>query len=146
MEDQTHARHILITTNEILDDAAVQQRLKEIRQQILDGDDFEAVAKAVSEDPASGVDGGDLGWTGPGDFVPEFQAICDSLELNELSPPFQTPYGWHVVQVLGRRVHDTTDEVERQEAVMAIRNSKLNEETEIWMRRLRDQAFVEVRL
>jgi len=146
MEDQTHARHILMTTNEVLDNEAIQQKLKEIRQQIIDGDDFEAVAKAISEDPASGVDGGDLGWTGPGDFVPEFQAMCDSLELNELSPPFQTPYGWHIVQVLERRVHDTTEEVKREQAVMAIRNSKLNEETELWMRRLRDQAFVEYRL
>ena len=146
MEDQTHARHILITTNEVLDDEAAQQRLEEIRQQILGGDEFEAVAKVVSEDPVSAVDGGDLGWTGPNDLVPEFQAVCDSLALNELSEPFKTQYGWHIVEVLERRVHDTTEEVERQRAVMAIRNSKLNEETELWMRRLRDQAFVEYRL
>jgi peptidyl-prolyl cis-trans isomerase SurA len=146
MEKQTHARHILITTNEVLDDEVARQKLMEIRQQILDGDDFEAVAKVISEDPASAVDGGDLGWNGPGAFVPAFQAACDALEFGGISEPFQSPYGWHIVQVLDRRVEDTTDEVERQRAVMAIRNSKLTEETELWARRLRDQAFVEYRL
>lgn len=146
MEDQTHARHILITTNEVLDNEAARQRLTEIREQILAGDDFETVAKAVSEDPGSAVDGGDLGWAGPGTFVPQFQAVCDSLELGELSSPFETPFGWHIVQVLDRRTHDTTEEVQRQQAIMAIRNSKLNEETELWARRLRDEAFVEYRM
>ena len=146
MEDQTHARHILITTNEVLDNAAAQQKLVEIREQILAGDDFETVAKAVSEDPGSAVEGGDLGWAGPGTFVPEFQEVCDSLELGELSEPFKTPFGWHIVQVLDRRTYDTTEEVQRQQAIMAIRNSKLNEETELWARRLRDEAFVEYRL
>jgi len=146
MEQQTRARHILITTNEILDDEAARQKLLEIRQQILAGDDFEAVAKVVSEDPGSAVNGGDLGWNGPGVFVPEFQAVCDQLENDELSQPFQSPFGWHLIQLMDRRVHDTTDEVARQQAIMAIRNSKLNEETELWARRLRDQAFVEYRL
>jgi len=146
MQKQTHARHILITTNEVLDDDAARERLREIRQQIIDGDDFEAIAKAISEDPASAVDGGDLGWNGVGAFVPSFQAVCDSLEPGELSQPFRTRYGWHIVEVLGRRVQDTTDEVQRQQAIMAIRNSKLAEDTELWMRRIRDQAFVEYRL
>ena len=146
MESQTRARHILITANEILDDEAVQQKLTEIRQQIIDGDSFEAVAKVVSEDPGSAINGGDLGWNGPDMFVPEFQAVCDQLEIDEISEPFRSNFGWHVIQLLERRVHDTTDEVMHQEAMMAIRNSKLNEETELWARRLRDQAFVEYRL
>jgi peptidyl-prolyl cis-trans isomerase SurA len=146
MESQTHARHILITVNEILDDEAARQKLMEIREQILDGDDFEAVAKVVSEDPGSAINGGDLGWNGPDIFVPEFQAVCDQLEIDEISEPFRSGFGWHVIQLLGRRVHDTTDEVMRLDAMMAIRNSKLNEETELWTRRLRDQAFVEYRL
>lgn len=146
MESQTRARHILITANEILDDEAVRQKLTEIRQQIIDGDSFEAVAKVVSEDPGSAINGGDLGWNGPDMFVPEFQAVCDQLEIDEISEPFRSNFGWHVIQLLDRRVHDTTDEVMHQEAMMAIRNSKLNEETELWARRLRDQAFVEYRL
>ena len=146
MQQQTHARHILISTNEVLDDEAVYQKLIELRQQILDGDSFEAVAKVISEDPGSAVDGGDLGWAGPDVFVPEFQAICDELEIDEISKPFQTSYGWHIIQLLDRRMHDTTEEKQRQRAIMAIRNSKMSEETELWMRRLRDEAFVEYRL
>ena len=146
MQQQTHARHILISTNEVLDDEAVYQKLIELRQQILDGDSFEAVAKVISEDPGSAVDGGDLGWAGPDVFVPEFQAICDELEIDEISKPFQTSYGWHIIQLLDRRMHDTTEEIQRQRAIMAIRNSKMSEETELWMRRLRDEAFVEYRL
>ncbi len=146
MENQTHARHILITTNEVLDDGAARQKLEEIRQQLIAGDDFEAVATVMSEDPGSAINGGDLGWTGPGVFVPEFQAVCDALEVDEISEPFQSPFGWHIIQLLGRRVQDMTEEVERREAIMAIRNSKLEEETELWARRLRDQAFVEYKL
>jgi peptidyl-prolyl cis-trans isomerase SurA len=146
MENQTHVRHILITTNEVLDDGAAQQKLEEIRQQIIDGDDFEAVATVMSEDPGSAVNGGDLGWNGPGIFVPEFQAVCDALDIDEISEPFQSPFGWHILQLLDRRVQDMTEEVERREAIMAIRNSKLEEETELWARRLRDQAYVEYKL
>jgi peptidyl-prolyl cis-trans isomerase SurA len=146
MENQIHARHILITTNEVLDDDAAEQKLDEIRQQIIAGDDFEAVATVMSEDPGSAVNGGDLGWNGPGVFVPEFQAVCETLDINEISEPFQSPFGWHIIQLLDRRVQDMTEEVERREAIMAIRNSKLEEETELWARRLRDQAFVEYKL
>jgi len=146
LENQTHARHILITTNEVLDDGAARQKLVEIRQQINDGDDFEAVATVMSEDPGSAVNGGDLGWSGPGNFVPEFQAVSDALDIDEISEPFQTPFGWHIVQLLDRRMQDMTEEVERREAITAIRNSKLEEETELWARRLRDEAFVEYKL
>jgi peptidyl-prolyl cis-trans isomerase SurA len=146
LENQTHARHILITTNEVLDDDAAEQKLLEIRQQIEDGDDFEAVATVMSEDPGSAINGGDLGWSGPGVFVPEFQAVCDALEIGAISTPFQSPFGWHIIQLLDRRVQDMTEEVERREAIMSIRNSKLEEETELWARRLRDQAFVQYQL
>ncbi len=146
MQNQTHVRHILIKTNEVLDDDAVRQKLQEIRLQVEEGDDFAAVATVMSEDPGSAVNGGDLGWNGPGIFVPEFQAACDALDIDKISEPFKSPFGWHIVQVLDRRVQDMTEEVERREAIMAIRNSKLEEETELWARRLRDQAFVEYKL
>ncbi len=146
LEKQTHARHILLTTNEVLDDDAVRHKLTEIRQQLMDGDNFEAVAQVVSEDPGSAVNGGDLGWNGVGVFVPEFQAVCDLLDIDEISKPFKSPFGWHIVQLLDRRVEDMTEEVARRKAIMAIRNSKLEEETELWARRLRDQAFVEYKL
>lgn len=146
MENQTHARHILLTTNEVLDDSAAEQRLKEIRERILGGEDFAAVAKAVSEDAQSAIEGGNLGWTGPGNFVPIFEAQLKQLEPNEISEPFRTQFGWHIVQVLERRVYDATADKQQQEAILAVRNSKLGDEVDIWTRRLRDEAFVEYRL
>jgi peptidyl-prolyl cis-trans isomerase SurA len=97
----------------------------------------------VSEDPGSASQGGDLGWTGPGTFVPEFDKAVEGLKDNEISEPFHTQYGWHIVQLLGRRQIDNTDEVRRHEAAEAIRASKADEETELWLRRLRDEAYVE---
>lgn len=146
IEDQTHLRHILIVPNEVLDDESARQRLIMIREQIIEGDDFEAIATVVSEDPGSAANGGDLGWNGPDSFVPEFQAVVTSLEIGELSEPFRSPFGWHIAEVLGRRQHDTTEDVQRQQALMALRMSKLEEETELWVRRLRDEAFVEYML
>lgn len=146
MENQTHVRHILLTTNEVLDDGAAQGKLKAIRERIRAGEDFAAVAKAVSEDKQSAVEGGDLGWAGPGNFVPVFEEQMSKLQPNEISEPFRTQFGWHIVQVLERRVYDATGDKQRQEAIFAIRNSKLADEVEIWTRRLRDEAFIEYRL
>jgi peptidyl-prolyl cis-trans isomerase SurA len=146
MENQTRARHILVTTDEIVDDTAAEQELKKIRERVQAGEDFAAVAKAVSEDPESALNGGDLGWTGPGNFVPAFERVMNALELNQISEPFRTQFGWHIVQVLERRVYDTTADRQRQEAILAIRNSKLGDEADIWTRRLRDEAFVEYRM
>jgi len=146
MENQTHARHILLTTNEVLDDSSAREKLKAIRERILAGEDFAAVAKAVSEDAQSAIEGGDLGWTGPGNFVPAFEEQLNKLQPNEISQPFKTQFGWHILQVLERRVYDATADRQRQEAILAIRNSKLGDEAEIWTRRLRDEAFVEYRL
>ena len=110
------------------------------------GEDFAAVAKVVSEDPQSAIEGGDLGWTGPGNFVPAFDAEINKLKPNEISEPFKTQFGWHIVQVLERRVYDATADKQKQAAILAIRNSKLGDEVDIWTRRLRDEAFVEYRL
>lgn len=140
------ARHILMETDEIMDDDIVEQELIEIRQAIIDGDDFATTAKAVSADPGSAVEGGDLGWSGPGAFVPEFEVAMNELEIGEISEPFQSPFGWHIIEVMDRRVHDTTDDVARNRAMMAIRDSKVAEETELWLRQIRDESFVEYRL
>lgn len=145
MVDQLHVRHILLRPNQILDDAAVRQKLLGIRQQILGGDDFATVAEAVSEDPGSAAEGGDLGWLSPGDTLPEFEQFIAGLPLNELSEPFQSRSGWHLIEVLGRRSQDVTDEVKRQECARQIRAAKAEEEAELWVRRLRDQAFVDIR-
>ena len=113
MVDQLHVRHILLRPNEILDEAAVQQKALGIREQIVGGDDFATVAEAVSEDPASAAEGGDFGWLSPGDTVPEFEQAMAELPINELSEPIKTRFGWHLIEVLERRSHDTTDEVKR---------------------------------
>jgi peptidyl-prolyl cis-trans isomerase SurA len=145
MVDQLRVRHILLRPNEILDEAATEQKLLGIRAQIEGGDDFATVAEAVSEDPGSANDGGDLGWISPGDTVPEFEQAAAALEMNELSKPVKSRSGWHLIQVLERRSHDTTDEVKRDQCVRQIRATKAEEERELWARRLRDQAFVDIR-
>jgi peptidyl-prolyl cis-trans isomerase SurA len=144
--DQRHARHILMKTNELQDDATVRQKLEVIRDRILGGEDFAGLASTTSEDPGSAVEGGDLGWTGPGSFVPEFEKVIDGLAENEISQPFRTQYGWHIVQLLGRRQFDSTDELKRRRVAEQIRASRADEETELWLRRLRDEAFVEYKL
>ncbi len=140
---QTHVRHILMKPTEIQDDATVRQKLMAMRERILKGEEFAALAKASSEDPGSAPEGGDLGWTNPGTFVPEFEKTLDGLKDNEISEPFRTQFGWHVAQLLGRRDFDNTDEMRKQRAFAQIRESKAEEETELWLRRLRDEAFVE---
>jgi len=143
---QVHSRHILIKTNELQDDETVRSRLASIRERISSGkEDFGSVAKAVSEDAGSAVEGGDLGWTGPGSFVPEFEDALAKLKDNEISEPIHTQYGWHIIQRLGERVKDMSDEDRRHKAFDKIRASRADEETELWLRHLRDEAFIDYR-
>jgi peptidyl-prolyl cis-trans isomerase SurA len=144
--NQIHVRHILMKTNELDDDETVRQKLSKLRDRIMNGEDFAGIASTTSADPGSAPDGGDLGWSGPGTFVPEFDKAIADLKTNEITPPFKTRYGWHIVQMLGTRTYDSTDDVRRQKAFAAIRESKADEETELWLRRLRDEAFVEVKM
>ena len=141
--DQVHVRHILMKTNELADDATVKLKLNALRERALKGEDFAGLAQTVSEDPGSAAEGGDLGWTGPGAFAPEFEAAITGLKDGEISPPVHTQYGWHIIQLLGRRRYDNTDEMKRRQAIEAIRAGKADEETELWLRRLRDDAYVE---
>jgi peptidyl-prolyl cis-trans isomerase SurA len=143
--EQVHLRHILLKPSPLLDAAAAKQKILGIRQQILGGGDFGTLAHAVSEDPGSANDGGDLGWVSPGELVPEFEKAVNALPPHELSEPIQSRYGWHIAEVLERREHDTTDEVKREECTRSIRQSKAEEERELWLRKLRDQAYVDIR-
>jgi peptidyl-prolyl cis-trans isomerase SurA len=144
--NQVHVRHILMKTNELDDDETVRQKLSKLRDRIVKGEDFAGLASTNSADPGSAPDGGDLGWSGPGTFVPEFDKAIADLKTNEISEPFKSRYGWHIVQMLGTRTYDSTDDVRRQRAFAAIRESKADEETELWLRRLRDEAFVEIKM
>jgi peptidyl-prolyl cis-trans isomerase SurA len=143
---QVHARHILMKPNEVEDDETVRQKLTQIRNRVLAGESFEAIASVTSEDAGSAAQGGDLGWAGRGTFVPEFEQQIDALEENEISQPFKSPFGWHIVQLLGRRTYDASGDLTRNRCVAQLREARADEETEIWLRRLRDEAFVEYRM
>ena len=143
--NQTKARHILITPNEIIDDATARQQLEDALEKIAAGEDFGELAKLLSDGPTAPV-GGDLGWSDPGSFVPEFEQTMDKLEVGEVSEPFRSPFGWHILEVLERRVYDNTEDLKRRNCDMRIRNSKMEDETQLWMRRLRDEAFVVKRI
>jgi peptidyl-prolyl cis-trans isomerase SurA len=143
---QTKARHILIRTNEIVSDEDARIRLEQLRMRIIGGDDFAMLARSHSDDTGSALKGGDLGWINPGDTVPEFEKEMNRLQPNEISKPFKTSFGWHIVQVVDRRTQNTTDELMRLKAREAVRERKADEAIEVWLRQLRDEAYVEVRL
>lgn len=140
--DQIRPRHILLTPNEVLDDEATRQKLLGIRDQILGGDSFATVASAVSEDTASAVDGGDLGWTTFDQFVPEFSDVLRDLPSGELSEPFRTRYGWHIAEVTDQRSYDMTDDRRDLNCRNQIGRGKAVEETELWRRRMQAQAYI----
>jgi peptidyl-prolyl cis-trans isomerase SurA len=143
IEDQIHVRHILMKTNELADEATVRAKLNSLRDRVLRGEDFAGLAQTSSEDAGSAAEGGDLGWAGPGTFSPEFEQIVNKLKDGEISEPFHTQFGWHIAQMMGHRQFDNSDEIKRRQAMEAIRASKADEETELWQRRMRDEAYVE---
>ena len=143
---QVKVRHILITPNEIIDDATAKQRLDEAFEKIQSGEDFAEQAKLLSDDPGSANLGGDLGWAGPGTFVPEFEQVVEASEIGSVSEPFRSQFGWHILEVLDRRVYDNTEDLKERNCDLRIRNSKMAEETQLWMQRLRDEAFVDPRI
>lgn len=144
--EQMRVRHILVTPDQIIDEETAQQQLEDARERILGGEDFGEVAKLLSDDPGSASQGGEMGWTSPGEFVPEFEEVANNAELGELSEPFRSRFGWHVLEVLERRTYDNTEELKEGNCVQRIRNGKLANETELWVRRIRDEAFVETRI
>lgn len=145
-EQQSNARHILIIPDEVTNDDQAREQLAEIRAQLLEGADFGDIARTESDDPGSAPRGGELGWNGPNTFVPEFNAALAALEPGEISEPFRTQFGWHIVQLIDRRQRDTSDENRRNQAYLAIRARKAEEEMQLFVRRLRDEAYVDIRL
>ncbi len=143
---QIHARHILIRTDEVTSDADARQRLEQLAARVRNGDDFATLARSHSQDQGSAIKGGDLGWISPGNMVPEFEEKLNATPVGEVSEPFKTRFGWHIVQVLGKRQHDETEEARRLAARKAIRERKAREATEQYLRRLRDEAYVELHL
>ena len=141
---QTHVRHILIRAKEGLSEAEARDKLADVRKKIMDGADFGEMAKTNSDD-TSASKGGDLGWVAPGDTVPEFERVMNALKAGEVSPPVQTPFGWHLVQVLERRSDEMSADRKKILARQAIRQRKADEAYQDWIRQARDRAFVENR-
>ncbi|MFW2454875.1 peptidylprolyl isomerase [Methyloversatilis discipulorum] len=142
---QTRARHILIKTSEVVNDAEARRRLTGIKERLDNGGDFEELARSNSQD-LSAAKGGDLGWLYPGDTVPEFEKVMNALEPGKVSEPVQSPFGWHLIQVVERRVEDVSTERQRAAARLALRERKAEEVYQDWVRQLRDRAYVEIRL
>lgn len=143
MVTQTHARHILIRTSADTDDDKARESLRDIRKRIEQGEDFADLANEYSEDPGSKIKGGDLGWANPGTFVPAFERVMASLSDGEISDPFKSQFGWHIMQVLERREVDMAKTVMEAKAMQAIRTRKIDEELRLWLRKIRDEAYVE---
>jgi peptidyl-prolyl cis-trans isomerase SurA len=144
---QTRARHILVRTSELVSEAEARRRIADLRERIVNGNaEFGALAKAHSDDTASAARGGELDWVHPGDTVPEFERALQELKPGELSQPVRTPFGYHLIQVLERRAADVTQERRRLEARKVLRERKGEQAYEEWLRQLRDQAYVELRL
>lgn len=144
--DQVNVRHILVTPNEIIDDETAVQQLDDALERIGEGEDFEEIAKLLSDDPGTAQLGGNLGWSSSGTFDPEFERVLGETGIGTVSEPFRSSFGWHILEVLDRRVYDNTDDLKERNCVLQIQNSKLEEETQLWIRRLRDEAFVETRI
>ena len=143
---QTRARHILIALDELTDDAGARRQLSALHERIVNGEDFGELARIHSDDSGSAPKGGELGWIDPGNTVPVFERTMDSLAPGELGEPFKSQYGWHIVQVLERRERDGTETSRRAEAMRTLRARKVEENLEAWVRRVRDEAYVEYRL
>ena len=141
---QTKVRHILIKTNDLIDDEEAKKRLIALKTRIIDGDDFASLARAHSDDKGSALKGGSLDWVGPDDLVKPFEEAMGKLEINQISEPIQTQFGWHLIQVLDRKNKDDSLEHKRNNVRDSLRKRKIEEETELWMRRLRDEAYVEI--
>jgi peptidyl-prolyl cis-trans isomerase SurA len=143
---QTRVRHILVKPSELTSESDARNRLLQIRERVEQGGaKFEDLARQYSEDVGSGAKGGELNWVNPGDLVPEFQKAMDALQPGELSQPVQSPFGWHLIQVLERRQQDVTEERQRLLARQNIRDRKADEAFQEWVRQIRDQAYVELR-
>lgn len=144
--EQTRARHILVKTSEIMDDAQARQKLLDLKARIEKGEDFAVLARENSEDTGSMLSGGDLGWSTPGMFVAEFEEALQNTPIGAISRPFKSQFGWHILQVQERRKEDMSDRMKRNQAANVIRSRRFDEEFQLWRNQIREEAYVEVKL
>jgi peptidyl-prolyl cis-trans isomerase SurA len=146
VRDEVNVRHILIKPSEIRSEDETKRLVERLHQRILAGEDFSELAKNFSEDPGSALNGGTLSWIDPNVLVPEFREVMNNTPAGELSKPFKSPYGWHVLEVMGRRATDSSAQYREQQAMTLLRNRKYDEELQAWLRQIRDEAYVESKL
>ena len=144
--EQNLVRHILLEPNALRNKLETKKFLQQIKNQVLAGEDFEQLAKAHSEDKSSALDGGNLGWSTPGMFVPEFEATMNNIAVGEISEPFESQFGWHILQVTDRRQQDFSEEILRNRAQNLIRQRKYDEELQVWLQEIKDEAFIEIKI
>ena len=141
---QTKVRHILVTPNAITSDIQAFDKISMARQRIVDGEKFEDLAIEISDDKSNASQGGDMGWSDPGTFVPEFSEVMDKLAINELSQPTKTQFGWHLLEVLDRRNQDQTEDKKRDRAYRILSSRKFEEESQVWINELREKAHIKI--
>lgn len=145
MVTQTKARHLLVKPSEIMTDDQARDLVAKLRARALAGEDFADLAREYSEDIGSAQEGGELGWTNPGQMVPEFETAMAATPVDQISDPVRTQFGWHIVKVEGRREQDMTDQATRAKAMDYVHNRKYQEELDAWLRQIRDEAFVDIK-
>ena len=144
--EQTLVRHILLTPSAIRTDEETRLEMEDIRARIVAGEDFAELAREFSDDPGTQLAGGDLGWTVPDDLDPAFQRIMNLTGVDELSQPFKSSFGWHVLEVQGRRQQDISEEARRNYAAQVLLQKRFDERLEEWLTEIRDESFIEKRL
>ena len=145
-EDQTLVRHILVQPSEIRSEKQTKDLMNEIYQKLVDGEDFKQLARQYSEDPGSKMEGGELGWSAPDTFDPAFEEVMNSVDTGEVSRPFQSSFGWHILEVLDRRNEDISDDVRKNRAYSIIFNRKFEQELQRTLIELRSESYVDIKL
>ena len=143
--EQTNVRHILVTPNEVLDDKAAHNFVLGLKERIDNGEDFASLAQEHSDDIGSAQEGGELGWTNPGQMVPEFETAMANAEIGVVTEPVRSEFGWHILEVTGRRTEDFAEQVRRNQVANYLREAKYEEELDNWLRKIRDEAFVDIK-
>ncbi|PVZ67744.1 peptidylprolyl isomerase SurA [Pelagibaculum spongiae] len=144
MVTETNARHILIKTTAVVSDQQAKLQLLKLKKRLAQGESFADLASSYSQDAGSAINGGDLGWAKPGQFVPEFEQTMNRLKPNEISQPFKSQFGWHMMQLVDRRQQDSSEEVKKNQARQLIYRRKFDEELNTWLREIRDNAYVQI--
>ncbi|MDH0291467.1 peptidylprolyl isomerase [Pseudomonas sp. GD04087] len=145
LRDEVHVRHILLKPSEIRSEEETQRLAEKLYERIQAGESFSELAKKFSEDPGSKLNGGDLNWVDPESLVPEFREVMNNAPQGQVTKPFRSPFGWHVLEVLGRRATDSSDKFREQQAAQTLRARKYDEELQAWLRQIRDEAYVEIK-